>query len=333
MSSSWAVNADNVPGVTLPLDVRVNNVRSISMVNHVVGLDVPAATFIEELKPNVVVKGKEFETRNQSGTGRGGILWRPADFQFGRVRFASTRCWSESIPSIWSGPQAGGFLERHGSQLRGSEIHPEKMAGMRVLVIGDLIIDDYVTCGRGRMSQEDPTIVVTPILTRTFVGGAAASPRMRAVSAPRCNIAPSSGKTNSQNTHFDFAEAPGVRALVISSPTVPGPRPESSASGPSTRLCCGSITSVHHPASPDVQRRMLAAVEAALPKCDLILFFHASTTDACRRTRRDTITAKARAGRRDAGCRQPGLVTDRRRFPIQGHVAALPDGTSKPVWP
>lgn len=57
------VNADDVPGVTLPLDVRVENVRSISMVNHVVGLDVPAATFIEELKPNVVVKGKEFETR------------------------------------------------------------------------------------------------------------------------------------------------------------------------------------------------------------------------------------------------------------------------------
>src|SRR5579859_5137027 len=55
------VNADDVPGVTLPLDVRVESVRSISMVNHVVGLDVPAATFIEELKPNVVVKGKEFE--------------------------------------------------------------------------------------------------------------------------------------------------------------------------------------------------------------------------------------------------------------------------------
>jgi len=40
------------------------------------------------------------------------------------------------------------------------------------LVIGDLIIDDYVTCDAVGMSQEDPTIVVTPILTRTFVGGA-----------------------------------------------------------------------------------------------------------------------------------------------------------------
>ena len=32
------VNSDTVAGVTLPLDVRVENVRSISMVDHVVGL-------------------------------------------------------------------------------------------------------------------------------------------------------------------------------------------------------------------------------------------------------------------------------------------------------
>src|SRR6266852_1648663 len=57
------VNSDNVAGVTVPQDMRLENVRSISMVDHVVGLDVPAAKFIEDLKPNVVVKGKEFETR------------------------------------------------------------------------------------------------------------------------------------------------------------------------------------------------------------------------------------------------------------------------------
>src|ERR1700726_986905 len=58
------VNSDTVPGVTLPQDVRLENVRSISMVDHAVGLNAPAATFIEELKPNIVVKGKEFEARS-----------------------------------------------------------------------------------------------------------------------------------------------------------------------------------------------------------------------------------------------------------------------------
>ena len=45
---------------------------------------------------------------------------------------------------------------------------------MRVAVIGDLIVDEYVTCDAVGMSQEDPTIVVTPLMTRTFVGGAGA---------------------------------------------------------------------------------------------------------------------------------------------------------------
>src|SRR5712671_6488868 len=57
------VNSEKTAGVTLPQDMRLESVRSINVVNYAVGLDVPAATFVEALKPNVVVKGKEFETR------------------------------------------------------------------------------------------------------------------------------------------------------------------------------------------------------------------------------------------------------------------------------
>jgi rfaE bifunctional protein kinase chain/domain len=43
---------------------------------------------------------------------------------------------------------------------------------LKVVVIGDLIVDEYITCDPVGMSQEDPTIVVTPIQTDLFVGGA-----------------------------------------------------------------------------------------------------------------------------------------------------------------
>ena len=43
---------------------------------------------------------------------------------------------------------------------------------LKVLVIGDLIVDEYVTCDPLGMSREDPTIVVTPIRSDFFVGGA-----------------------------------------------------------------------------------------------------------------------------------------------------------------
>src|SRR3954468_13828236 len=58
------VNADGAPGVTLPMELRLENVSSISRVDHVVPLDVPPEKFIEALKPDFVVKGKEFENKD-----------------------------------------------------------------------------------------------------------------------------------------------------------------------------------------------------------------------------------------------------------------------------
>jgi cytidyltransferase-like protein len=57
------VNPDSAPGVTLGQDMRLDNVRPISFVHHVVRLEDSATSFIARLQPTVVVKGKEFEDR------------------------------------------------------------------------------------------------------------------------------------------------------------------------------------------------------------------------------------------------------------------------------
>ena len=38
--------------------------------------------------------------------------------------------------------------------------------------MGDLIIDEYITCEPLGMSQEDPTLVISPINKTKFIGGA-----------------------------------------------------------------------------------------------------------------------------------------------------------------
>ena len=40
------------------------------------------------------------------------------------------------------------------------------------IIIGDLIIDEYINCDPLGMSQEDPTLVVTPVESKKFIGGA-----------------------------------------------------------------------------------------------------------------------------------------------------------------
>ena len=287
------VNADDVPGVTLPLDVRVENVRSISMVNHVVGLDVPAATFIEELKPNVVVKGKEFETRANPEQAAVDSYGGRLIFSSGELRFASTslleREYSVDLVAV---RKPVDFLERHGFSFADLKSTLAKMAGMRVLVIGDLIIDDYVTCDAVGMSQEDPTIVVTPILTRTFVGGAggvAAHARGLGAEVQYCTIV---GEDEFAKYALDSLEAQGVRCDFFADSTRPTTRKQRFRALNKTLLRVNHLR--HHAASPDVQRRMLAAVEAALPKCDLILF-SCFNYGCLPQELVDTITAKARA--------------------------------------
>jgi hypothetical protein len=78
-----------VPGVTLPQDMRLETVRSISMVDYTVGLDGPADTYIAALKPNVVVKGKEFETGFNAEQAAVDFYGGQLIFSSGELRFAS----------------------------------------------------------------------------------------------------------------------------------------------------------------------------------------------------------------------------------------------------
>lgn len=266
------VNSDKVTGVTLPQDLRLENVRSISMVDYAVGLDGPADTFIAALKPNVVVKGKEFETRFNAEQAvvdsyRGRLV-----FSSGELRFASLslleRDYSGADLTVIRKPLD--FPQRHGFDISGLKSTLAKMSGMRVLVIGDLIIDEYVTCDAVGMSQEDPTLVVTPIVSKTFVGGAggvAAHARGLGADVRYCAIV---GEDEFARIALDSLEEQGVHCDHFADGTRPTTRKQRFRALNKTLLRVNHLR--HHAASTEIQRKMLAAVEGALAKCDLILF-------------------------------------------------------------
>ena len=141
---------------------------------------------------------------------------------------------------------------------------------MRVLVMGDLILDDYVTCDAIGMSQEDPTIVVTPIISKTFVGGAggvAAHARGLGADVRFCTI---SGEDEFAKFARDSLEEQGVHCDFFPDSTRPTTRKQRFRALNKTLLRINHLR--HHAASTDIQRKMLAAVEAALANCDLVLF-------------------------------------------------------------
>ena len=151
---------------------RIEGVRSNVWVDEVVVVDDLEKTLVD-LRPDVILKGKEHSDRSN--------IEEQIIVQYGgALKFAG----GDSRLSSWALLQAEkgeedsvldrvtGFFDRHSLSVDSIRSVIESISGLRVLVIGDLIVDRYIDCQPVGLSSEDPTVVVSPLHERTFVGGA-----------------------------------------------------------------------------------------------------------------------------------------------------------------
>ncbi|MBI3563094.1 MAG: adenylyltransferase/cytidyltransferase family protein [Gammaproteobacteria bacterium] len=168
------VTNDGQPGTLVPAKLRLEGIRAISIVDYSFLLQVPPESFIANLKPDIVVKGKEHEQRSNPEQpiveSYGGKLL----FSSGEVRFSSLDLLQQELrqTNLSTIRKPTDYVLRHGIDVAKLAVFVRRLTTLRVLVIGDLIVDEYITCDPLGMSQEDPTIVVTPITQDLFVGGA-----------------------------------------------------------------------------------------------------------------------------------------------------------------
>lgn len=265
------VNPDETPGVTLAQDMRLENVRSISFVQHAVRLEKPASEFIAQLEPSVVVKGKEFEERynpeQEIVDSYGGRLI----FSSGELRFASLSLLDRDADvDISTIRKPLEFPRRHGFEISSLKKLLYNLSGMRVGVIGDLIVDEYVTCDAVGMSEEDPTIVVTPLMTRTFVGGAGAVAAHAHGLGADVRFFTLVGNDQAASFARDTLSQHGVACEAFIDESRPTTRKQRFRALNKTLLRVNHLR--QHAADAETQRQMLGAVERALTSCDLLLF-------------------------------------------------------------
>uniref|UniRef100_UPI003F7043AE adenylyltransferase/cytidyltransferase family protein n=1 Tax=Elioraea sp. TaxID=2185103 RepID=UPI003F7043AE len=166
------VNPDTTQGVAVPLALRLEGIQSLGIVSHAFALTESPAGFIARLKPDIVVKGREHAERHNPELAAVEAYGGRLLFSSGEVRFASLDLLRrEYVGSpLTALIKPTDFPRRHGFTVEGLKAVLPAMRGIRVLVVGDLIVDTYINCDALGMSQEDPTIVVTPIDQTTFVG-------------------------------------------------------------------------------------------------------------------------------------------------------------------
>ena len=171
-----AVESDRIAGEAAHVNeqLRLEGIQSNAWVDDTFIIDEPVEDLIGRLRPAVVVKGKEHELRFNPELAvlekyGGKLLFSSGETVFSsldliRKEFKVLDARSIKLPVE--------YLTRHNIELARLVDLLHKFEQLKVCVVGDLIIDEYITCQPLGMSQEDPTIVVTPIDVVRFIGGA-----------------------------------------------------------------------------------------------------------------------------------------------------------------
>lgn len=155
-------------------NLRLEGVQSNSWVDEAFLMKESIEDTLRIIKPDIVVKGKEFELKYNPEQAILEEFGGQLIFSSGETIFSSVdlirREFLETAPNLTNIPQD--YLLRHGLSVTTLINLLHKFSKLKICVIGDLIIDEYIACQPLGMSQEDPTIVVTPVDSRLFVGGA-----------------------------------------------------------------------------------------------------------------------------------------------------------------
>lgn len=266
------VTPDSAPGVTVPADLRLEGVHAIGLVNDAVLLSEPAEAFIRRLRPHLVVKGKEYETRENPETAAVASYGGKLIFSSGEARFSSInllhREYFETNFSNVHKPTD--YPRRHGFEIDSLKPILASFTGLRVLVIGDLIMDEYISCDPLGMSQEDPTIVVTPIEHKMFMGGAGiVAAHARGLGAD-VSFVTALGVDERASQARDNLEQQGIETHFFPDETRPTSLKQRFRAMGKTLLRVNHLR--QHAISGEIAAKMVARVTKLLEATDLLLF-------------------------------------------------------------
>jgi len=154
--------------------LRYINIKNNALVDECFLINNSLNSAIKKIKPNYVVKGKEYEEifnpEEKIIKKNGGKLI----FSSGQNVFTSKNIINQELKNNYSYlnfPKK--FLIRHEIDNHQIIKYVNKIKKLNILIIGDTILDDYIFCQAEGMSREDPALVVNPFKKKRFIGGAA----------------------------------------------------------------------------------------------------------------------------------------------------------------
>jgi rfaE bifunctional protein kinase chain/domain len=165
-------NSQPTPNYPTPQE-RIETLNSLELNSHSFIIETSLEQVLNEIKPDILVKGKEHEKNDNPEISwiskwNGKIVFASGDSTYFTGNLISQK--ELDLHSHWIKPTD--YLARHDCDPITLKKIVDGFNKLKVIVIGDLIIDEYVNCDALGMSREDPTLVVSPKESKKFLGGA-----------------------------------------------------------------------------------------------------------------------------------------------------------------
>ncbi len=251
---------------------RLEGLRSVNWVDEAFLMDEPVTDVIARLRPDIVVKGREHTSQvnpelpvlQQYG---GKLLFSSGETTFSSIdlirrEFFQADRRSSSLPQD--------FFNRHNIQSAELARLVGEFSKLKVCVVGDLIVDEYITCQPLGMSQEEPTIVVTPIDSTRFVGGAGIVAAHAAGLGAKVHFLSIAGADSAREFVLQELAKNGVTAKLPIDNSRPTTLKQRFRSQGKSLL---RVSHLHQGAiSAELQQFMLAEIAVALEDANLLVF-------------------------------------------------------------
>ncbi len=207
----------------IPQELRAENLAALMFVDYVLVTDTPTAIeVLEQIKPDMYVKGREYEHANDAGflsekgvvEGYGGRII----FSSGEVVFSSTALAQHSaVSDEFEAQRLCLMCNRYNLTRDTMEASLKRFRDLHVVVVGDTVIDRYVLCDAMGIAHESPMISLAQRDERTFIGGAAIVARHVAALGAHTFLLTSGGEDDYSHEVTGQLKAEGIHVNMIKS--------------------------------------------------------------------------------------------------------------------
>ena len=258
--------------------LRAEQVACLEVVDYVAIVpEATALSAIRAIRPAVYAKGPDYQEKHKDITGMitaeekavravGGKLVITHDITFSSSNLLNT--FFDNYPEA-----TRAYLRRLARNFSIDKImeYLDASRNLKVLVIGDAIIDQYHYCAPLGKSSKEPLIVHLYDSHEDFCGGALASANHVAQVTPRTHLVSVLGKRDSwQDFINNHLEAP-VRAKYFMRPDANTTIKRRYISSTGNRKVFEVCYMNDKPISPEIEKKIQAHLRASLPKVDLVV--------------------------------------------------------------